>query len=404
MNRILTFFVVVALALASVGCSSDNGTGYNPQGAEQEIAAGNAALGAGDIDAAYQHFSAALAMDPGNSDARFGVAVTGVYLVQNDPEVQGVYDYINGATSPAPVRAGEPPSRSEALTRSLGFPGGVSNGDLGPSRMGAGVLRMLRAAADDPPAVSDVQRIIKTVVLPRLQHAEGHLNFIEQGTEFTFLLPPAATGLADTIEIDLADVYMLDTVINGVQGWLGMLVAYDFDVPDSDFEHVNAESLLAAGTDWATLHQDGEVQLAAAKMNLGLVNTKFIQAVTYLQAETDDQVDDVLPQEWLDTTEYTEVSDGLLQLATSLAGPVSTDVDDYLGNPFTLQIDIGRFFTSAIADLKTVLPALTFTAGEPDITLPITFTDPQINGIFPDMTNARWQELTGLVSPTVARR
>ena len=86
------------------------------------------------------------------------------------------------------------------------------------------------------------------------------------------------------------------------------------------------------------------------------------------------------------------------------SGPVSTSVDDYLGNPFAIQIDVSRFFSPAIGDLKTKLPALIFSGGEPDISVPITFTDPQINGIFPDMTNARWQELTGLVNPTVARR
>src|SRR2546427_79526 len=97
-------------------------------------------------------------------------------------------------------------------------------------------------AADDPPAISEVQYVVKTKVMPKLAYAEARLNKIEQQPGFVFKIAPDVTGEPDSIEVDLGDILILDSVINGVQGWLGLLVSYNFDVPS--YEHVNAESLL----------------------------------------------------------------------------------------------------------------------------------------------------------------
>ena len=116
-----------------------------------------------------------------------------------------------------------------------------------------------------------------------------------------------------------------------------------------------------------------------------------------LAAETDDQSDDLIPQAFLDTQAYQDLQNGVTQVASTLEAAVPISVTDYTGQPFALDLYAGRFFVPAIEDLKTKFPNHTFDVnGDPQLTGPITFPDPTINGIFPDMTNDRWRAVTGL--------
>ena len=117
-----------------------------------------------------------------------------------------------------------------------------------------------------------------------------------------------------------------------------------------------------------------------------------------MAAETDDQSDDIIPQSWLTTQGFTDLHDAVAQVYTSLNSPVTITVNDYSMQPMDLQIQIGRFFVPAITDLKPKFPALVFYGTGPEIAMPITFPDPTINGIFPDMTNVRWRQLTGITA------
>jgi len=401
MKKFLMLFACGIVAAMLWGCGSDNSTApppADPQGAATEVALGNTDLGNGNYAGANQHYQAALTKDPNNNQARLGVAVTDVYLLQNDTEVQSVVDYLDQV--PPPVVGNARVMLHSKRVASLLDP---AHRSFTPVSEGRAVMRMLTAAVTNPPAISDIQRIIVTKVMPKLQSTQNHLNVIEQASEFVFKLPPAATGLADTLEIDKSDVLLLDSVVNGVQGWLGLVVAYNFDVSNNDFDNVNTDSLLTPGTDWAKLHDGGALALAAAKENLLLVKTRLDQAALSLAGEADDQTDDLVPKTWLDTPEYQDLQDGVTRATNTLAGPVAITVNDYAGQPFAMGLNLGRFFVPAITDLKTKLPDHTFDVyGKPQLVAPITFPDPTINGIFPDMTDARWQQLTGVTGP-VAR-
>lgn len=403
MLKRFALLLVVLLGLAVAGCGdSDKTTNPDPTGAQLEVDAANAALAAGDYTSAYTHFQAAFAKDPANTEARFGLAVSGVYVVQNDPEIQQVIDYLGPQipqAAPAPQDR-----RLPALAQRMGVLGATPQHDFGPRSMGRAMVRIMGAAATDPIMVSRVQSLIRTKVMPRLQQAENHLIVLEAASEFVLKYPPAVTELPDTIEIDKSDLLLLDAIINGVQGWLGMFVAYNWDVPNNDFEHVNPESLLAEGTDWATLHTGGAVQLAAAKNDLLTWDIRLAQAATSLGAETDDQSDDVVANTVLTEPDFVQLLQDAERVSASMQGPVQVEVEDYNGQPFLLQFEVGRFFVPAIGDLKRMLPDHTFdpVTHDPEPVLPLTFTDPTINGIFPDMTNPRWQALTGLTAPPPA--
>ncbi len=397
MKPVRLLVLALSLGLSLTAC----GKGTNPTAptltAEQEVEAGNAALASGDYAAANQHFKAALAKDPTNPQANLGAAVTEVYLTQNDPDVAAIIHFVDSTASapvaarPASARAGVRAAR--LLARLHLAPSGVAN----PIRGGRAAWTLLGRAVSDPPAISEVQRIVKTVVMPRLQYAEDRLAVLESDPQFSIKLPPSLTEEPDTLEVDLGEIYMLDAVVNGVQGWLGLLVAYNFDVPS--YEHVNAESLLAPGTAWATLHPDGALQLAGARLNLLRVKTQIDQAVSYINAETDDQTDDLILATDLQSQGFLDFLDGVNQVAATLNGVITIQVDDYLGAPFAMQLHLERFFAAPIADLKTKFPNVAFDLqGDPYVTDPLTFPDPQIDLIFPDMTNERWQQLVGPVA------
>src|SRR5439155_12596441 len=97
MKRVLSLAAALTLLGLVFGCgsSSKNTAPANPVAAQQEVDAGNAALAAGDYATANTHFKNAIAQNPGNSQAQFGAAVTEVYLLQSDPDVQAVGGQFN---------------------------------------------------------------------------------------------------------------------------------------------------------------------------------------------------------------------------------------------------------------------------------------------------------------------
>jgi hypothetical protein len=394
MKRLLAA-VFLTLVLCVVGCGGSDSGGSPPPdtaGSQSDVTLGMQALANGDYSSANTYFRSAVGKDPSNGQAQFGLALTDVYLLNDDSQVQGA---VGGFFARAGLRQATPLARHASAATQVAALRESVTGKYSPRNTAMAAMRMLAFAAEDPESLSKIQHIIKTVVMPRLAEAEIRLGIVEQASEFVMKFPPSVTNLPDTIEIDKGEVYLLDAVVNGVQGWLNIAVAYNFDVENSDYEHVDPESLLAPGTVFGTLNADGAIQLNAARTNFIFVNTRFDQAASFIASETDDQSDDLVPQEWLNTPEYDELTADVDRLYNTLIGPVSVDATDSNQQPFPLLLDLGKFFVPAIGDLKTVLPNHTFVNGDPVVDNPITFPDPTINGIFPDMTNARWQQLTG---------
>lgn len=397
MRKLLRLFSLAAfLVLAGCGSDSKNPTEPDPVGAQNEVNSANEALEAGDYESANTHFKAAIAKDPTNVQAQIGAGVTEVYLLQNDPEVS---DIVNSVPQNFPVRTRPSflPEATAKRLRTIGFASGPSYDPVFDVRA---TVNLMARAATDPPALSEIQRVIRTKVMPKIQYVEDRLNVVEARGNFVLKIPPAQTHEPDTLEIDLGDVYVLDATINNIQGCLGVLVAYNFDLPS--YEHVNAESLLAEGTDFGTLHPVvGALSLSNAQANFLRVKTQFDLAVASINAETDPQDDDLIPKSAIESPEFANLQEAIDKLTEALTGPVMVpDAKTYNNEPFEMQIDISRFFSPPIDDLKTEFPHHAFDDnGEPYPTNPLTFDDPTLNGIFPDMTNERWQLLVGPVGP-----
>jgi hypothetical protein len=389
---------LLLVAVAQLGCSKSDSPDTCSNCANQLVDQAGVALANGDYQAANAKYLAAVGNDPRNLRAQTGVALTGVYLIQNDPEVVRILNTTLPAPRPAPNLKSKPASFMRLLAANPGV-------DLGPDAMRARVLRAFSLAATDPVALSDVQNVIVTHVLPRLQDAENRLNLVEADPTFSYPVAVQVGGNLETLDVDLGEIYTLDALLNVVQGSLGMLAAYDFDVPHSDYASAPQDSLLAPGTSFGALHPTGAAQLSGALSNLLLVKVRFDQAAGSIAGETDDQSDDAIPKDVLTTQEYADFQTQVDRADHALRGPIAIELTDYLGSPFAAGVNISRIFVPAIADLKTKLPAHTFDSNHfLVVSDPLTFDDPTFNGIFPDMTNARWQALVGPVGPALAQR
>lgn len=409
-----TRFVPIAIVslLFMFGCSSSTRVTnpVNPGAAEQETVLGDQALAGGDYTAANTHYKAALAIDSSHPRANLGAAVTEVYLVQNDPEVAALIARLQALTAaPASLRTG-PPALGRPGARITSRLGLVSGRLYDPSSIGRMLGVLVLQGTADPPLLSEVQSVIKRKLIPRVQYAEDRLNQVETDPNFVMRLPPSITDEPDTVEVDLGEVRVLDAVVNEVQGWLGIVVAYNFDVPNP-VDLVPPDSLLGPLTNFGKLNTDGAAALSQARVDFLQAHTEFNAGVATIGGETDDQSDDVIPQAALLEPEFVDFRTTFDQVDASLNAPVDVLVRDYLGVTRTIQVQLKNFFTNPIADWKTKLPDHDFdtTTGDPYILDPITFPDPIFNGVFPNMTNATWQSLIGPVGPPspalrVARR
>lgn len=394
MRRLVPILLLSSIVLAlTFGCGSSSKNTTQPpdvSGSLTAQAAAELALANGDYATANAKYKEALQRNPSNAQASAGAALTELFLAQDDPAVTDVLTAF-GYSFPGPNRI-QPVLRAG---RALDHMGMHTRMRYDVPTLGGLAMRMAMRSAQDPPLASEIQSVIKNVLMPRLAYAESHFAAIEALPNFQYFLPPAATGATDTLEIDTGDILLIDAVAQQIHGILGALVAYNFDAP----EGANAESLLTTpGSIWATLFSDGAAQLTLARGHLLLSAARTDAAVASILAETDDQSDDAVPQSALGTqANIDEVLQSSQRVTAALSGPVFFTFTNPSSLPDSERVNLGRFFTNAIPDLKTKLPNHTFdpVTHEPIVDDPITFPDPTFNLILPDMTNPRLRFLIG---------
>jgi hypothetical protein len=154
------------------------------------------------LRASRDDFGAALRINPGNSKARLGMALTGVLLAAQDPKLATVINRTLDNKSPFDV----------SLTENA-------------SAMRAEVLRKVAEAATWP-EFHEIQDAIGEVMLPALDEAIGHLNAVYQDPSFVLSL----TIEGETREIDHAEAGILLAGVRSIRGLLTLYLSYDIDV------------------------------------------------------------------------------------------------------------------------------------------------------------------------------
>ncbi|MEX1140301.1 MAG: hypothetical protein WEF53_13225 [Bacteroidota bacterium] len=344
-----------------------------------------------DFSTASSLYNEALALDPTNADAHFGLALIDLLSFGSNPSVWNIAGQM-GDFKPVFMESLMNPSAGTAgiLTQY-----GTALRDRFASSFDQRIQSALgkrTALAANP--ISYYQSILETAILPNLISAINHLNITLANTSYALLITPTMTGgnTTDTYRIDATEIYLLRGFLQFLTADISALVAYNFDYDPSD-----SAGVLAAWqptSPFLAFRPSGATRMAAVRSNfIGAANS--IQgSLNFLMNEQPNAQVDLIEYNPADASAFQEVIAILDTVKKFLSGPYQF--------PDGPTINLQQFFDNAIPNYKLKIPSYTvgvqagFEQGKYDALLTFNaatfndwvFPDPTMNGFFPGMTDA----------------
>lgn len=322
-----------------------------------------------DFSEPYALYSEAATLDPGNGDANFGMAFTGFLMLSQDQDLQDMLlrweDYFS-VNEPFLVSDG-----SMLGKHGYGLPlsiDGIGIPVLPYIEMPVSLAKM---STGDVPQFSEFQDLVETLFLPIVEESIAALELVDDDPDFTFTISPTMQGESEAtpLELDLTEIYVLQAGLYALKGVLKTVVAYNFDFVSHDSAGIVTE--LSQGSDFATLKANGSTDLGLAYTSANTAFERVFSALDFLEAEVDDQSDDIITN---DEQEYDidEIRSDLEDAQAVLQGPHTIhfsywedvyDNDGYWIDEIevedSLTLDISQFFNDPIQDFKAMLPPYT---------------------------------------------
>ena len=352
-----------------------------------------------DFSAAYNGYESALALDPNNTQANFGSAMTGLLQVTNNADFKDLVDRWETYFSD------NIPFVSDLPTTTLGRRGyGMPTTIQGLPAMAsmhilAAPLNFAKVATGDIPQMSELQAIIESDFIPIVSTSLQRLEVVEGDSNFVFTITGVMQGdtTASNLELDLTEVYTVDMALRVVNTLLRTAVAYNMDVATHDSAGmVNA---LNQSSDFLTLRTNGANNLQTAISDARTAITKAELALDFLEAETDDQSNDLITTSGNPADEIQDVRSTLSDIQEGLNGPIwvywEVWHEEYSDGQWlewtttdSLHLNPSRLFEAPIQDLKSMLPVYSVSTGLDTLT---SFTNEQIP-IFFSTDSLIWPE------------
>lgn len=379
-KSILALIVIGALAVYFSACfesdqgSSQNGTGPQlvtiddaNQALEDvlwELMSGPGSPGEVDFSVPYEMYSEVLSREPMNMTANFGAGLCDLMMIFQDPEINAAWDEWSAYMDTASFF--EPPGTYGGSGYQPPLPGFPCAEQLAaypsmlvPITMGG----MITMALDNVPMFSDIQAIIGSELIPRLEEACDLFQVVSNTSPgFTFTVTPEMQGdpQEDALELDLTEIYAMQAALKAADAFARLIIAYNVDFVSYDeagllqaFQQGGSNSIL-------TLKSNGTYHLNLAKNSLESTLDLMEAGITFLENETDDQNDDIIKV--VDLVDLEEIKAGIDEAQAALAAPYPI-MNDWDGDPLTPEVevdfDIGQFFDNPIQDFKELFPAYT---------------------------------------------
>ena len=322
-----------------------------------------------DFSDAYQLYTEAQALNPTNDDANFGVAITGLMQVTQDEAFKDMIDsWDNYFANNTPFEVQS--TGANILGRNgFGLPLNTNGLRIPISPFLGAPLSMARMTLDDVPQFSELQDIIRNVFLPYVDSGIAALASVETNPDYVFFITSAMQPdvEASSLELDLTEVYAIDMMLHAVKAICNTVIAYNFDFATHDGAGIVAE--LNTNSDFAALNSLGFLDLSTAFSAMNSAIDKLEDALDFLEAESDDQGNDMIVQ-MVDPDDYTEVRDGIDLARDAISEPTwiyytEAEYDTWYEPEIedSIQVDIQQFFANPIQDFKTMVPPYTITAG-----------------------------------------
>lgn len=438
---------LLLFALILPGCGDDDDGGPTPVSPEDAAAANEAAADGmdgmmtamedamgGEFDPARidelldvdmaphaADFEDALALDPDCGPAHFGLAFIGMMSVARDDDLEQIMDDMDAEFGGVELPIGLP---SPGFTTHQLLAEGILGRSFeilrrAPLAVAPQVVELggVSVAKADGPLIRALQTHVHEVMLPRIRGVLAHLEAAESDPDFAIVITREGED-PDTIEFDLGEVYVLDSIVRALYSGLLVATAYDVEpAPDGDYswlvdnvgevgytgydleevvdgpdvltlyddEEVQARrleaiydgfaALLSPGGDFLTLWTtpwSGEDAMQAAHGSLMTLLDNLVLAYAFIQSEGDDQSDDIITQlmlaeldqaiasvggqlpEYLGTWET--LPDVIVAIEGFLSEPFTLPVETGAPEPFELTVDVSTLFLAPVDDWKTKLP------------------------------------------------
>ncbi len=313
-------------------------------------------------------YKAALALDPSNEDAHFGVGVLELLALSSDAEVNAAFDewkaYLDQQVPFEVPQAG----RLRPLGVPLAFGTGRTALALPFDLVATSVLAQAHTTvvlAD--PQLSRAQAILRDRVLPRLTAAKEHLGRVAENPNYRFIVTPRMQGDEDAspAEIDRTDILALRAACGLLAAASHVAVSYELNF--AAYDSASMVEAFRRGSGWLSLRDDGADHMGDARTALLASIDDVDAAITSLLAEQDNQDDDVIKTDPYDfrRSDLDSIRIHLPDARSALDGGY-TRVEDWDSDPSTppvaLTIRVGALFTDPVDDWKALFPPYTATA------------------------------------------
>jgi cysteine-rich repeat protein len=345
--------VISAVNLALAGCPV-----ASPE------AAGLAAFGNGDLRSATDAFQRVQAAEPQNHRARL------------------LHVFTRSAT-----KVIDSPAWREMIRRA----GGSAGGDAASvCTLDVGIPSFIPATA---PRSGEILALLRSLLVPEIETLLAELRAFPADVRISVGLRylPSCMGLGgdpEVIEIDRADLLILESALELALALLDLFEGYNLDASLHTLAEESQQALLAR--DPNLLKLASVPRLGSAREHLRAAFLRLIDAIDSVRAESDDQHDDVLVIDVGDVNEARKARLILSLAADSLYQAVSLPIDVVTGAIDLMdtgksaheRLNLGLLFSGQLQNLRLLLPGFD-TDGDFDTN---RFPDPTFGGIIPDMT------------------
>ncbi len=372
------FFGLALILVATLGC--DRIKTVDVKAAAAKVLDAETAMEQGKPQDAYSLYQQAVELDPANTKANFHLGLLSAVTAVEDADTNKMVALYHGKALPTKLDQILLVGTSAATTSA------TSTTDFEPTHERA--IRLTAHISTEAKVVEQIQSYLKKVILPRLDAGLAALANVESNADFSFTLKKSITRASKDYEIDLTEVYSVDALLSYLKTLLHEFVAYkwEFDYSKSPLEDAN----------FGILASDGKEQMEKSRLAYVRFYDRIIKGIAYWDAETDDQSDDIAPQNKTASTNEskTKLVDYATKIKQSIEGTSTTFAVTIKKKDKNLAVVYGKYYTDPVPDwklyiskdwlnLKRALQASDF-AGSYDFTL---------RGVFPELTSfEKWKD------------
>ena len=380
--------LLLAVSLLIFGCDElfTEENGVDPEAAKEKIDEATSALEnefyalinmietdeidhPGDIDFTLSNglFREAIELDPDNVDAHFGAGLTELLVFTHDPDVQAVFDAWEAFLDTGSAFVADTGLSSLSKSLSVGMLGSFPRNPflgLRGAHAAASYLNLFQLAVSDPPTIDDIQAVIESAFLPRLDYALERFDIADDHPDYTFTITPKMQGNLeeDPVELDLTELYVLETAANLIRSFSSVVVAYSFG--PAAYDSAAIIDFLSQGSGFLSLRSNGAAQMGNAAIHLLAASHALDNAVDFLQGETDDQSDDIITVDSMNVSELDSIThyNGKFREDFLNGFTLTEDWNDD-GIDTELTFNLSTLFDNPIQDFKSLLPDYTVAVG-----------------------------------------